>query len=330
MNPHVTLYLPGLLCNYMKETGLYLPFLFKMLSRSQKKQEKHDIQSGINYLFKGLEDSPLPTGALSALGQGLIEKDNTKLWCIASLVECLVTHQTAFLLGNEDLHLNEVQAKHLVQALNSLLNQDALNLSYTPSLHWLCSLEQHTQVTFTDLWDVLHKQLHSLLPKGPDSAYWQRLFTECQMLLEGERMNSHLPVASSLWFWGLGKLPQQIQTAYDMIYSNDDMIKGLAKLADKQVKPLAVEFKDEIFANHKNILIADLSFYYLYSQQLLNNWENKLEHFEKSCFDFLMQALMKGKIEKVTILTETATYSLSKMNLHFFWRKVRNPMRLGK
>lgn len=113
---------------------------------------------------------------------------------------------------------------------NALLTYEPQSLAFdmedynqlTPVLMKFFSEYSFELITTNRLdWRLVHNkhiQSHSLfkrqgmsfiesLPKGNDKAFWHRVFTECQMLLETQdylkhRANDGRAIINALWFWG--------------------------------------------------------------------------------------------------------------------------------
>ncbi len=326
MKAHITVYLPGLLSAFLNtDPDLTAPSLARLLSRATQRPGSKTPKEALQSFFTGLH-SPIPSAALSGFAQGLIDRNNTHLWCFASAVECLVTHQTAYVLGNAQLGLEEDEKLALAKSLNQLVQQDGLHFMNSEGADWLCSLEKHTDIVMHDLFEVLSKNMYPKLPQGSDQIFWHRLLTEVQMLLQSNEVNkkraTKKPTISSLWFWGIGQLPQQISTQFDVVYSEDKVMQGLAKLANTPFRKLSL--LEEIDYRAHRILIADSTFYQHFQYQSFEPWQVLLHFYEKNLFTPLLNALKKGKIQTLEfVCADGRCFDITKTRLKYIWRKIR-------
>lgn len=327
MKSHITVFIPGLLSPMMNEAPDHkLPALEKLLSRATQCSGPKSINEGLTTLFHGLQQ-PIPSAALSALGQGIIKTDDSHYWCIASAASSLVTHQTAYIIGNTHLDLRNDEKESLMAPLNELLHQDGLNLIPSEGPQWICQIQKHTDIMMPDLNEVINKNLHPLLPLGPEQSFWHRLLTEVQMLLQSSKVNNqraqeNKPLVSTIWFWGIGKLPQKISTVFDEIYSNDKETTGLAILSDIECKRWSK--LDDISLKSKYILIAD-NFLYNHAHHLQDDtWQKALFQLEENLFSPLLRACQNGDVSSVSLIfADGRCFDVTNAKLKYFWRKIQ-------
>ncbi|MGH8124877.1 MAG: phosphoglycerate mutase [Rhodanobacteraceae bacterium] len=114
----------------------------------------------------------------------------------------------------------------------------------TPSA-WCVRLERGTPLGgFTDPVGALGTSLLDCLPTAEAGRKWRHLFNEVQIALHAHPVNAARAAAgkrpiNALWFWGAGSLPESVGSELRCIASNDDVLRGLAKLAGAAcVEPL--------------------------------------------------------------------------------------------
>jgi hypothetical protein len=95
-------------------------------------------------------------------------------------------------------------------------------------------------VDFTAPADALGVAMLECLPAGDNGRKWRRLFNEAQVVLHAHPVNAARVAAgkrpvNALWFWGAGALPGAVETALTAIASDDDVLRGLAKIANVAV-----------------------------------------------------------------------------------------------
>lgn len=318
MKSQVTFFLPGLLQGKS-------PTMVSLLSRAHKVPGPTTVLQALHGFFPGLAHGELPSAALTALSYHQTKRNDETNWCFASLSECLVTHQTAYILGNDHLSINNNEKNALYESLNGLCQEEGLNLYSNDSLDWLCQCQQPTALNVEPLLEVLNKDLTQLLPKGETGAYWNRLITMAQMQLQTCDVNKHRtlmhqPQISCVWFWGMGTLPKTVTCSFDAIYTNNRVLTGLGLLADCPVLPMSATFTDIDTRRYKNILIYDDSFYRQVKHQAQESFNNTLDHYEKQWFMPLKRAL--SSLNSVQFVCAQGTnYHVNSVNIKFFWRK---------
>lgn len=336
MRNHLSLFLPGLLSGIFNERQDFswqnaFPALRHLLSRATCQQRAStSIEQGIKSLFSGLAPAPIPAGALGALHHGLSQLVSGGQWCRLDLIECLLDQQTAYVLGNENLGLTEQEEIALLEQLNAHLQSEGIIITQAKPLEWYCYVPQHHEITLNDLLEVVGKSMHNCLPSGPHQTYWHRLMTECQMLLASSPVNTQRqqqaqPTAGSVWFWGLGVLPQQVETVFDHIYTSHPIMGGLAKCAGKKLAELPSKFNENIF--HKGAtktLVADFRFIHYFKHQLYENGFKLMHAYEENWFKPLLNALNEDKLHSLIItVADGREFKISKKHLKYFWRKTK-------
>lgn len=336
MKTSITLFLPGLLPEISHQSHVqtlldfdfnHLSGLIKLLSKANcSKSAPNSIEKSLKSWFSGLGTGEIAAGALGAYHYDLIF-DLQENWCRADPIECLVDHKTVYAIGNQHLELTDQEQNSIVKQLNSFLQEDGLSLIPKNDQEWYCRLTKQTDVSTNDLLQVLHKQLLPLLPSGPDQNYWRRLMTECEMLLMQNPVNilrqqQHKPPVSSIWFWGLGALPQNIKTDFEQIISNDSVIGGLAKCAKVPLGDLPPAFDATWLNDPHHLFIADLEFVVCLKHQNWEQWYQRLCHYEAHWFKPLLQYLGEGRLHSLILqCADGCEYKITKKHLKYFFRR---------
>ncbi|MGH8216518.1 MAG: phosphoglycerate mutase [Rhodanobacteraceae bacterium] len=137
------------------------------------------------------------------------------------------------------------EAHALATTLRPLFRDAGVPLTVDTPSAWCLHLHDGTPTAnFTRPSDALGAGLLACLPAGEAGRRWRRLFNEAQVMLHAHPVNAariaagKLPV-NALWFWGTGALPATVETGLTIVATRDDMIRGLAKLAQiVAVEPL--------------------------------------------------------------------------------------------
>lgn len=143
----------------------------------------------------------------------------------------------ARMLACGTLDLGAEQAQALARPLRPVLGDRGFLLELSQPDHWHVRLPRDARVP--DLASpeaVLGDDLLAHLPEGPDSAPWRSLLNEIQILLHNHPVNAERraqgqPPVNCLWFWGAGRLPMWVRTPFARVYSDDPLVRILARRA---------------------------------------------------------------------------------------------------
>lgn len=129
------------------------------------------------------------------------------------------------------------EARSFAAALVPLFEEEGLSLVVDTAVGWCARLRDGApEVAFTRPVDALGANLLDCLPQGDAGRPWRRLFNESQIALHAHPVNAErtaagrLPV-NALWFWGVGPLPDAVESGLALLASNDDVLRGLSMLA---------------------------------------------------------------------------------------------------
>lgn len=324
MNHHFYCFLPGLLPESKFTFSKPFGNLACLLSKAQAYEaQQYSVEGQISQFFN-LATKQLPAGALSAYYYDAIAVDNHhQVYCRVDPIHTRLDAHTVFLVESltEALSLSETQ--EIQTQFNTLLADDHA-LSCQPK-SWFFPLSQSPDVSVNPLWEVLGKSLHCRLPSGPEAAHFQRLATECEMILKSlscnqQRLVDDLPTIDSLWFWGIGSLPFNPKTHFKTVFSNEDCIKGLAKCAGIQYAD--IPSVPNLHSEASEILLVDTALLHLMAKGDIEGWQNLIKTYDEGWAAFLLDGLQSGDIAKVTLnVGKNMSYTLTKKNLHYFWRR---------
>lgn len=119
-------------------------------------------------------------------------------WIRADPVYLEADHQRVFMRGSVGIPLEKEKQADLLNKLNSLFKEDNLEISCITSTEWILKGQLNSpklaNITSSSPSACLHQDIKAFLPWGDNQAYWRRLLTECQMIMQAYDNNS-------LWFW---------------------------------------------------------------------------------------------------------------------------------
>lgn len=308
------------------------PNLSKLFSKATVIPDKPAcLENALKHWFSGLSGGELPTGALGALSQGLIDLKDQAIWIRADPVVFQADAHQVFCLGNELLDLSKDESDQLAHDLNEYFQEEHLELFAPNGVSWYLRLDATPDLVTNALVDVAGRGIHALLPSGPDQGAWHRRLTEVQMLLKNHPVNQKREqqgklTANALWFWGLGRLPKQLMTEFDCFVSKSFVIKGLAQIAGKTFVPnvqswpsLRTLMKSQSWQRGAFVedgLIAANRF----ANTALRN--QVLSKVERDWAEPIVQALQDGQLKQCVIDDcQGHRYFITKRHLRYFWRK---------
>jgi hypothetical protein len=225
--PQLTLYLPG---------TAYLPdFFTQLLARA----DTHDATTttGINRLLT-LFDISVPPGqdppvaAITRVADmGVIDND---WWIRADPVH--FTPQRDGLYLQPVPGLTTTESDRLATELNEALVPEGWLLKAPHHARWYLKPAREPRLSTTSLPEATGRNVHPLLPQGEDRHLWHTRLNELQILLHTSPVNAEREArgelsANSVWFWGGGRLPRLGKPAWTVIWANDALAAGLARLA---------------------------------------------------------------------------------------------------
>lgn len=176
----------------------------------------------------------LPFAALTrSLDSGDVAGAN---WLFADPSHVAVDAVAVRMLACATLDLTADDGDELARALRPLFG-DAGFLLETSASRWYLRCPIGTRLPrFDPPEDVLGDNLMQHLPTGDNQKQWQHLLNEAQIILHNHPVNAsrqqrgQMP-ANSVWFWGVGELPEWVRTRFTRVLSDDNTVRALARSA---------------------------------------------------------------------------------------------------
>jgi len=326
INLDVNLVIPGdLMAQYTNQHGLptnqrRLSALERCVARSKHlvstKRHFHELLFGLFSVAVSQENrqftSDLPIGALS---YHLQQPVNTEYWYMrADPVYIMPNRDHLQLLGNSGLELLQDEAEQIIEQINQCFSDTDWTLRFITPRQWV--LEQASPILLSThtLFDAIGGNMHDHLPTGSDASRWRSLMNELQMFLFNLPLNRQreirgLPTVNSLWFWGVGKLPEDTGKNYSSEYvqcwSCNPMALALAKLRAIPRCELPVHgdtWLKQVVTPGRQLLVFDEFDRSIAGIDPDYGW-NLLKDFEQCWMQPFMTALQKGKINSITLST---------------------------
>lgn len=334
--PSIDLLLPGLFP--AQPTGMTnaspsrLPALERLLARSDR--STLEDTTACRWLMRrfGVDaDGEMPAGALALLGDG--GSPGEACWLRADPVHLRLNRDQLVLADHHVFGITQSEAESLTDSLNRHFAADGFVFYPLRPERWYLRTATVPAILTTPLAEAVGCSIDPILPSGPDALIWHRLSNEIQMLLHGVAQNSEresqgLPAINSVWLWGAGTLPTRIDRPYALVLGNDPVARGLGRAAgcDAQAP------EDELHALLTQPLAGDalccdgsLDHLRVYGDDAAI--AVSLENLEKTLFVPVLDALKRGRIDSVRIVSFTGeggvAFKVRRSGLMRFWRSDR-------
>lgn len=144
----------------------------------------------------------------------------------------------------ESLGLDESAAETLLRALRPVFGDFGMPIEATTPSRWYLRVEPGAPMPrFADPDEAVGADLFEHLPPGDVGRRWRALLSEAQVTLHQHPLNAEraacgLAPVNSVWFWGAGALPDQVQSRCSMFASDDESVAAFAVLSSAQTSPL--------------------------------------------------------------------------------------------
>ena len=329
---HLTLYIPGLfgLQENGRAPGEPMRALETLLSRAEviERGFPPGYEAGLFALFDLVrqENADLPVAAVTRMfDMGVIDND---WWLRADPVHLSLDRDRLILADARKLEVTQEEAGRLVAEILEVFTSDGWLLKAPHPERWYLKLARAPNLTTTPLSQVVGRDIHGFLPRGPDDKAWHTILNEIQILLHTATVNverekeGKLPI-NSLWFWGSGRLPRIKPVTWTRVWSNEPVSLSLAKLSGTPGADLPEDYADwrkQADQTGEHLVVWDAA----HDATLYNDaprWQEILHKLETHWMQPLLRDLKSGAIERVTLMTDAGTcFTLTSRQAHRWWR----------
>jgi hypothetical protein len=338
MPVHCHLVVPGLFLPAEQAEayrGLAVPALQTLLARADySRTPPQNLEAWLGKAFGIEQQQDVPVAPLTLAFDGGIP--GSDYWLRADPVHLRLHRDQGSLIDASVAKLTQPEAETLCVTLNHQFAGDGLAFLPLQPDRWYVKLAQIPAMQTVPLHVAIGKDIHPLLPSGPDAAQWRQRLNEIQMLLFEHPINtareSHgeLPI-NSVWFWGGGVMPQNMSSEYFSVSSDDICARGLARAASMLESDLPANARTWLKQdanvtqniNKKLLIINILQKCIIYGD--IDHWRESLLALEQNWFAPLLSALQSGAIEslKLSVPDEPGSreFAVTKNSLRKFWRR---------
>ncbi len=322
---HLTLLVPGLLLpvEILENTvhDLRAPSLSSILGSGTR----HDLPA--DWLPGAFGLDHLPAAALRKVSPGGTAPDD---WLCLDPVRWHVAAERVTLDDPAKLELTAAEDAALIAAMQALF-ADWGELSASAPGRWELRLRRPLALETQPLPAAIHQTIDPRLPGGADGPAWRRLLAEAQPLLHTHPVNrqreaDNRPTVNSLWPWGQGHLPDNIQSGFDSVWSDDPVVAGLCRQAGTSC---AIPPERYPSARGRSLAILDSLAQPARTFDALA-WREALLALERDWLAPALAALKRGECSHLRVIgmrlshsPVTVAYDLKRSDLLRFWRKPR-------
>jgi len=313
-----------------------LPALEMIISRAQRLQTNpHSFESTLGQLFGLSEEltSNLPVAALSHYLKFGEYSDNWYMHCDPVLMQPNRDH--LMMLGNDLLNISEQEAEQIISDINATYHDQSWQLKMLSPTQWVLEMQEIPRIKTIPLSRVSGKKINEYLPTGEDARTWHALLNELQMLLHSHLVNqareaNGLSTINSVWFWGEGRLPRDLNRSIGnnlvQCWSNHTATLALAKLFNiprVDCPANAVIWLEHAITPGHHLVVIDA----LDSSSLVRDpfdWWQALSELNEQWLVPLLSALQKNTLSKLSLVAGGGrSYVLTPALAKRWWKRVK-------
>jgi len=302
-----------------------------LLSRARVAADSgHGLGATLGRLFGlGLEpDRDLPVAALTWLadtgqssGAWLMRADPVHLRADQSRLRLFDCH--SFTITREE-------ADALVAAFNAYFRETGWELAAPQPQRWYLSLPQPAALQTQSPDRVAGQDIDPCLPRGAEAARWHALLNEIQMLFHSHPVNAAreqrgAPPINSIWPWGGGGLPAQLQPRVTRLLADHPLAVGLARHAGLPRAELPASVRELLAMPGAGCtLLVDDRLEWPMHYGDIEAWLDGLQALEADWFVPLLAALRSGAVASLEIHPCNGLgFHVTRGGLRRFWKRVR-------
>ena len=324
---HCELIVPRL---FAEPSGTRAPALELLLARGRSSDgEAQSLEGWLQEGF-GLSDAPIAAGALTLLAAD--GDPGEACWARADPAHFRLTQERLIIAPGAAFALSQQEADALCAALNRHF-EGVLSLRAVAPLRWCARLEEELRIDAASPLEVAGRDADLSLPGGEAGKRWHALLTEAQMLLHAHPVNEAReargePAVNSLWLWGVGRAPREVEAEWQSVSAADPVALGLARLAGARALSLpesASAWLQAASGDGRHLVVLDV----LRAPHALGNaaeYRERIEALEACWFAPLLAALRSGRVGMVTLCVPDAggaAFEIIRSDLRRFWRRPR-------
>lgn len=301
--------------------GLQLPYLSKILARSERTSAAHRVPE--DFLCESFGARAF--APVRAAADGLDVGD--AYWMCADPVHLELQQSQAILQpevkgGSED-------SAALCDALNRHFGQDGITFFAPYPQRWYIRMESTSDVTTTPLRIASWRDVKPYQPQGTDALHWRSLSNEVQMLLHGHAINQGreargMQAINSVWLWG-GGVANDIATNISVLAGDEALASPFSKVA---TIPFCTTLEEMLRVEGDAGIWVENALATAWQRGDLYAWRDAMEWVERELARLLWDAIEQGRLQSLTldVLTETETrrFAFDRTESWKLWRRTNS------
>jgi len=317
---HCELAVPGLLS---ADAPARCPALELLLARGRETEsDPASLERWLAASFGLDDDASLPMGALTLLAAG--RDPGAERWVRADPVHLRLLRDRMVLVPAAAFDLSSEEAIALCATLNRHF-EGRLEIDPIEPRRWGARLSSDVPLAAESPLDMAGR---ALAPGRPGDA----LLNEAQMALHEHPVNEAReargePAVNSLWLWGAGAAPRDLEAHWQSVSADEPASLGLARIAGLRGRPLAADAQTwlgRLPEDGRHLAVLDV----LRAPLALGDTEafaGRLQALETKWFAPLLDALRDGRIGMLTVRVPDAGASFETIrgDLRRFWKRAK-------
>jgi hypothetical protein len=298
--------------------GLKLPYLSKILARSQQTSERHRALE--DYLCEAFGAQAF--APIRAQADGL--KVGSEYWICADPIH-LELQQSQVILQPE-VKCGAEESAALCDALNRHFEQVGLVFIAPHPQRWYIRTDERSDVSTTPLRIASWRDVKPYQAQGADALRWRSLSNEIQMLLHGHAINQGreargMQAINSVWLWG-GGVAKEIKTNLNALGGDEALASPLAKMAGI---PYCVSLDEMLCVEGDSGVWVESALATAWQRADLYAWRDAAEWVERELVRPLGMAIEQGRLQTLTLdvptETETRRFVFDRAASWKIWRR---------
>ncbi len=272
----------------------------------------------------------LPVAALRRAGDGGVV--DLRVWMQVEPV-CLHPDQSRLLLFDSlDFDFSLDEARQLAALFLDHFKERGWQLEVPRAECWFLGMAACPGLRTRPLGDAFGRNMDLFLPQGNERLAWHAVLNEVQMLFFDAAVNQRreavgrMPV-NGLWFSGVGRLPQQLDSPFDLICGDDPLARGLGRVSITERQGLPVDTA-ALTALSGRLLLVDTRLQRPVWSADPYAWSEQINRFE-TWLEGLVEGVRQGAFRELVIHPcNGRKWIVTRASLRRVWRRPRALLRI--
>lgn len=277
---------------------------------------------GLNYAQTG----DLPTAPYCRVADGGLPDDS--YWLQASPIHLRPDGDGLLLFDAYHLNISADEANKLAEMFGQHFADKGLELKVYSPQRWYLRLEHKPELLTIPLTDVIGRNVHGFFLPSPESASWESILNEVQMLFYSAQANMLREgrgelVINGLWLHGGGTLNSIEDIDYASVSGDEPLLHGMAQAAGIDSSMLPSESAELVSGSGRRLVVA-----HMLERPVLDadpyGWIESLERMD-AWLESLLQAVGKKPLDYINLYPCNGyVYRIDNAGWRRFWRTRRS------